>query len=85
MSYMYRRRRSLAKSQLTDSKLPGVRLIRMPALREFPMIKVVHPAYHAFPNGGHPSFCPSGKRRLSWVRVFATVYKCQAGFAGTES
>ena len=44
---------------------PDARLVRIPALREFPMIKVVHPAYHAFPNGGHPSLCPSGKRRLS--------------------
>ncbi len=37
------------------------------------MIKVVHPAYHAFPNGGHPSFWPSGNRLLSWVLVFATA------------
>lgn len=36
------------------------------------MIKVVHPAYHALPKGGHPSFCPSGNRRLSCVRVLAT-------------
>lgn len=49
------------------------------------MIKVVHPAYHAFPNGGHPSFWPSGKRRLSWVRVFATVQRCQPGFVETKS
>ena len=45
---------------------------RIPALREFPMINVVHPAYHCFPNGGHGSFWPSARRRLSWVRVFAT-------------
>jgi len=25
---------------------------RMPALRELPIIKVVHPAYHALPKGG---------------------------------
>ena len=49
------------------------------------MIKVVHPAYHAFPNGGHPSFCPSGKRRLSCVLVFATEGDCQSGFASTDS
>ena len=47
--------------------------VRIPALSELPMIKVVHPAYHAFPKGGHPSFWPSGNRRLSCVRVFATA------------
>ena len=48
------------------------------------MIKVVHPAYQAFPKGGHPSFCPSGKRRLSWVRVFATEQDCQQGFVAGD-
>jgi hypothetical protein len=45
---------------------------RIPALSEFPMIRVVQPAYHCFPNGGHGSFLPSGSRRLSCDRVFAT-------------
>ena len=44
----------------------------MPAFKELPMISVVQPAYHCDPNGGHPSFCPSGNRRLSCVLVFAT-------------
>lgn len=48
--------------------------VRIPAFSEFPMISVVHPAYHALPNGGHPSFLPSGSRRLSCVRVFATTH-----------
>lgn len=38
---------------------------RMPAFKEFPTISVVHPAYHALPKGGYPSFCPSGNLRLS--------------------
>jgi len=37
------------------------------------MINVVHPAYQAFPNGGHGSFPESPNRRFNWVRVFATV------------
>ena len=45
---------------------------RMAAFNEFPMIRVVHPAYHAFPKDGQPSFCPSGRRRLSCDRVLAT-------------
>ena len=44
----------------------------MPAFNEFPMISVVHPAYHCLPNGGHGSFWPSANLRLSWDRVFAT-------------
>jgi hypothetical protein len=44
---------------------------RIPAFSELPMIKVVHPAYHCRPNGGHGSFLESGNRRLSCVRVFA--------------
>lgn len=51
----------------------------MPAFKELPIIKVVHPAYHALPNGGHPSFCPSGNLRLSCVLVFATVKTDQLG------
>lgn len=47
--------------------------VRMPALSEFPMISVVQPAYHCLPNGGHGSFLPSARRRLSWERVFATA------------
>lgn len=45
---------------------------RIPALREFPTIRVVHPAYHCLPNGGHGSFFASGNLRLSCDRVFAT-------------
>jgi hypothetical protein len=45
--------------------------ILMPAFNELPMIKVVHPAYHCLPNGGHGSFFPSGNLRLSCDRVFA--------------
>lgn len=54
----------------------------MPALAEFPIIKVVHPAYHCFPNGGHGSFCPSARRRLSCVLVFATAptHQLRIGF-----
>lgn len=48
--------------------------VLMPAFRELPMIKVVHPAYHCLPNGGHGSFFPSGNLRLSWDRVFATMF-----------
>jgi hypothetical protein len=44
----------------------------MPALSEFPMIRVVQPAYHCLPKGGHGSFFPSGNLRLSCDRVFAT-------------
>lgn len=53
------------------------RCVRMPAFAEFPMINVVHPAYHCFPNGGQGSFWPSGRRRLSCVLVFATVQQRQ--------
>lgn len=45
----------------------------MPAFREFPIISVVHPAYHALPNGGHGSFPASGNLRFNCVLVFATV------------
>jgi len=45
----------------------------MPALAELPMMSVVQPAYHWRPNGGHGSFWPSASRRLSCVRVLATV------------
>lgn len=45
---------------------------RIPAFSELPMIKVVHPAYHCRPNGGHGSFCPAARRRLSCVLVLAT-------------
>ena len=37
------------------------------------MIRVVHPAYHCEPNGGHGSFWPAANLRLSCVRVLATV------------
>ena len=43
-----------------------------PALTELPMIMVVQPAYHCEPKGGQGSFLPSGNRRLSCERVFAT-------------
>jgi hypothetical protein len=46
--------------------------VLMPAFRELPMIRVVQPAYHCFPNGGHGSFLPSANLRLSCDRVFAT-------------
>jgi hypothetical protein len=36
-----------------------------------PMIKVVHPAYHCFPNGGKGSFCPAARREFNCVRVLA--------------
>ena len=45
----------------------------MPAFRELPMINVVHPAYHAFPNGGQGSFAASGNLRFNCVLVFATM------------
>ncbi len=45
----------------------------MPALRAFPTISVVQPAYHCDPNGGHGSFFASGNRRFSWVLVLATL------------
>jgi hypothetical protein len=44
----------------------------MPAFSELPMIRVVQPAYHCLPNGGHGSFFPSANLRLSCDRVFAT-------------
>lgn len=44
----------------------------IPAFNEFPITNVVHPAYHAAPNGGQGSFLPSAKRRFNCVRVFAT-------------
>src|ERR1044071_2398403 len=51
----------------------------MPALAELPMIRVVHPAYHCRPNGGHGSFWPSANLRLSCGRVLATAQKkCQS-------
>lgn len=52
-------------------KLQGY--VRIPALIELPITRVVHPAYHALPNGGHPSFSPVGRRLLSCILVFATV------------
>ena len=57
----------------------------MPALSELPIISVVHPAYHALPKGGQPSFCPSGNRRLSWVRVFATGARQRGRFRIIDS
>jgi len=49
--------------QSQSSKSKGNILI--PAFKEFPIISVVHPAYQAFPNGGHGSFPASGSLRLS--------------------
>lgn len=43
------------------------------------MIRVVHPAYHWGPNGGHGSFFESGSFRLSCDRVFATSGSGQLG------
>lgn len=59
---------------------PVISNLRMPALAEFPMISVVHPAYHWLPNGGHGNFLPSGNLRLSCVRVLATG--CLVSFVG---
>lgn len=47
---------------------------RIPALREFPIISVVHPAYQGFPKAGHASLLLSGNLRLSCVRVLATGF-----------
>jgi hypothetical protein len=49
---------------------------RIPAFKEFPIMSVVHPAYHAFPKGGHGSFAESANRRFNCVRVFATGKYC---------
>jgi hypothetical protein len=57
--------------------------IRIPAFNEFPIMSVVHPAYHAFPNGGQGSFFASGNLRLSCVRVFATAYHISYVFSGS--
>lgn len=57
----------------------------MPALIELPMMSVVHPAYHCLPNGGHGSFFPSASRRLSCVRVFATVPRFLVSYASAVS
>ncbi len=60
--------------QLIEQQLRGWSgYLRMPAFKELPMMSVVQPAYHARPNGGQGSFCPSGSRRLSCVLVFATA------------
>ncbi len=45
--------------------------VRIPAFSEFPIINVVHPAYHAFPKGGHGNFAASGNRRFNCILVFA--------------
>lgn len=45
--------------------------IRIPAFKLFPIISVVHPAYHALPNGGHGSFAPAANLRFNCVLVFA--------------
>lgn len=47
--------------------------IRIPAFNEFPITSVVQPAYHARPNGGQGSFCPSASLRFNCVLVFATI------------
>jgi len=47
----------------------------MPAFIEFPIIRVVHPAYQAEPNGGQGSFLLSGSLRLSCDLVFATAHR----------
>jgi hypothetical protein len=49
---------------------------RIPAFRELPIMSVVHPAYHAFPNGGQGSFAESANLRFNCVRVFATGACC---------
>jgi hypothetical protein len=50
---------------LLSGRITGLKNVRMPALREFPIINVVHPAYHWEPNGGQGSFCEFGNRLLS--------------------
>ena len=59
-------------SDMMQDELPEDDL-RIPALAELPMIRVVHPAYHCLPNGGHGSFFPSANRRFNCDRVFATM------------
>ena len=54
----------------------------MPAFAELPMIRVVHPAYHCLPNGGHGSFFPSANLRLSCVRVLATIARVRVSVWG---
>jgi hypothetical protein len=60
--------------QLMDGIYADSTNLLMPALIELPIMRVVHPAYHCLPNGGHGSFLPSANLRLSCVRVFATSY-----------
>jgi hypothetical protein len=68
---MRRRRQILHSASVFDGACYS-RNELMPALSEFPMIRVVQPAYHCLPKGGHGSFFPSGNLRLSCDRVFAT-------------
>lgn len=75
--------------QILDSVLDGCvpaasANLLIPAFSEFPMIKVVHPAYHCVPNGGHGSFFPSGNLRLSCDRVFATGFGLEAAMGCRE-
>lgn len=50
------------------------------------MISVVQPAYHAFPNGGQGSFCPSPNRRFNCDLVFATTrIKYQSSYSQTTA
>ena len=74
MSYKYRMPRILPNisDDRFHSGLSKTKDALIPAFKEFPIIKVVHPAYQALPNGGHPSFFPSGSRRLSCDLVLAT-------------
>lgn len=57
-----------------EHRLPLIKggIIRIPAFKEFPTIRVVQPAYHARPKEGQPSFFLSDSLRLSWVLVLAT-------------
>jgi hypothetical protein len=71
--YRHRRRRILEEVSVPCEVTRLVSNLLMPAFSELPMIRVVQPAYHCLPNGGHGSFLPSASLRLSCDRVFATV------------
>jgi hypothetical protein len=69
---MHQRRRILKSTSTPVLHVVQSDDVLMPAFNELPIIKVVQPAYHCLPNGGHGSFFPSGSLRLSCDRVFAT-------------
>ena len=65
---------SLARLSSTPAGSEIESNVRIPAFKELPMIRVVQPAYHALPNGGHGNFPASGNLRFNCVRVFATIH-----------